>query len=82
MSMHLTEGKLPVVNMKKTGENITRMRKAAGVSVRELQTVLGLTTPQAIYGWQKGSYLPTIDNLIILAAVLDVTVDDLISTTS
>lgn len=82
MSMILTGGKVPVVNMKKTGENITRMRKAAGISVKELQTVLGFTTPQAIYSWQKGSYLPTIDNLIILAAVLGVTVDDIISTTS
>lgn len=79
MSM-MTIGRVPTVNLKKTGENIARIRKAAGVSVRELQDVMGFTNPQAIYSWQKGSYLPTIDNLVILAAVLDVTIDEIVAT--
>ena len=71
-------GKLPVIDLRKTGENITRMRKESGVTVRELQMILGFTNPQAIYNWQNGVSLPTVDNLIILASVLGVTIDELL----
>lgn len=37
-------------------------------------------TPQAIYKWQQGLALPTIDNLVALAALLGVTIDDIIVT--
>lgn len=61
-----------------TGRNITRLRQAAGLTVRDLQDIFGFTTPQAIYKWQHGVALPTIDNLLVLAAVLDVHMDDII----
>lgn len=69
---------LPVIDLKATGMNITSLRKAAGISVRELQEILGFTNPQAIYKWQHGECLPTIDNLVILASVLGVTVDEIL----
>ena len=72
--------KKPVINLRKTGENITRMRKDAGISVRELQVMFGFTNPQAIYSWQSGKSLPAVDNLIILAAILGTTIDEIIST--
>lgn len=49
-----------------------------GISVKELQDIFGFSTPQAIYKWQHGTALPTIDNLIVLAAVLGVKVDDIL----
>ena len=73
-------GRAPAINLKKTGENITRMRKEAGISVRELQIMFGFTNPQAIYSWQSGKSLPAVDNLIILAAILGTTIDEIIST--
>ena len=73
-------GKIPVINLKKTGRNITRMRQEAGISVRELQVMFGFTNPQSIYSWQNGISLPSVDNLIILAAILGVTIDEIIST--
>ena len=42
--------------------------------------ILGFTNPQAIYKWQNGDCMPTIDNLVILAAVLGVTVDEILVT--
>ncbi|MBE5880353.1 MAG: helix-turn-helix transcriptional regulator [Lachnospiraceae bacterium] len=63
-----------------TGQNIVTLRKAAGVSVKDLQDVFGFATPQAIYKWQHGTALPTIDNLVILAAVLGVKIDDILVT--
>ena len=70
--------KVPVIDLAATGRNITKLRKAAGVSVRDLQAVMGFTNPQAIYKWQNGCCLPSIDNLVILAAVLGTTVDDIL----
>ena len=55
-----------------------KLRKAAGLSVREMQNIFGFTTPQAIYKWQHGTTMPTIDNLVVLAAVLDVTIDEIL----
>ena len=64
--------------MEKTGTNITRLRVEAGFTVRDLQEVFGFTTPQAIYKWQHGTAMPTLDNLVILAAVFNVNMDDII----
>ncbi|MBQ7972655.1 MAG: helix-turn-helix transcriptional regulator [Lachnospiraceae bacterium] len=61
-----------------TGQNINNLRQAAGISVKDLQDVFGFSTPQAIYKWQHGTAMPTIDNLIVLAAVLGVKVDDIL----
>ncbi|MBD5507455.1 MAG: helix-turn-helix transcriptional regulator [Lachnospiraceae bacterium] len=69
---------LPVIDMVKTGQNIARLRKQAGLSVRDLQDIFGFATPQAIYKWQQGAALPTIDNLVVLAAVLQVCLDDIL----
>ncbi|MBQ3665339.1 MAG: helix-turn-helix transcriptional regulator [Lachnospiraceae bacterium] len=69
---------IPTIDMEKTGENILRLRKNVGMSVRDLQDVFGFATPQAIYKWQHGTALPTIDNLVVLAAVFEVHVDDIL----
>ena len=69
---------IPAIDMAATGMNITRLRKNAGMAVRDLQEVFGFTTPQAIYKWQRGDAMPTLDNIVILAAVFGVTVDDII----
>ena len=68
----------PVIDMTATGMNITRLRKNAGMTVRDLQAVFGFATPQAIYKWQRGETMPTLDNMIVLAAVFNVTVDEIL----
>lgn len=70
--------KLPVIDMVRTGENIARLRQKAGLSVKDLQDMFGFTTPQAIYKWQHGAALPTVDNLVVLAAVFRVRIDDIL----
>lgn len=72
---------IPTIDMVRTGQNINRLRKLAGISVKDLQDVFGFATPQAIYKWQHGTALPTIDNLVVLASVLGVRVDDVLVTT-
>ena len=69
---------IPVIDMAATGKNITRLRENAGMTVRELQAVFGFATPQAIYKWQRGDAMPTLDNIVVLAAVFGVTVDEIL----
>ncbi len=64
--------------MSATGMNITRLRKSAGLSVRDLADILGFATPQAVYKWQNGVAMPTLDNLVVLAAIFNVTMDQII----
>lgn len=69
---------MPTIDLPMTGANIVRLRKAAGLSVRDLQQTFGFNSPQAIYKWQRGDALPTIDNLLVLAVLFRVRIDDIL----
>ena len=69
----------PMINTVATGQNINRMRIRAGMTVRDIQEVFGFATPQAIYKWIHGAAMPTIDNMVILAAMFDVTIDEIVA---
>lgn len=69
---------IPFVDVVATGRQIDRLRIAAGMSVKDMQMVFGFSTPQAIYKWIHGTSMPTIDNLVILAAMLGVTLDEIV----
>ncbi len=69
---------IPTIDLAQTGANIAKLRIAAGLSVHDLQMVFGFNSPQAIYKWQNGMALPTVDNLIVLAAVFRVRLDDIL----
>jgi len=69
---------LPIIDMVKTGANICELRMQKGLSVRKLQAILGFATPQAIYKWQQGQTMPSIDNLVALSAVLEVPIEKIL----
>lgn len=69
---------IPVIDMIATGINITRMRISAGLTVKDVQDIFGFSTPQAIYKWQRGTALPTVDNLVVLAVLFGVKIDDIL----
>ena len=54
------------------------MRMRAGLTVHDLQVIMGFNTPQAIYKWMRGAAMPTLDNMVILAAALNVGLDDIV----
>ena len=70
--------RIPVIDLTATGSNITRLRINAGLTVKDLQLIFGFSTPQAIYKWQRGTALPTVDNLVVLAAVFGVRIEDIL----
>ena len=69
---------IPTVDLIATGKNIEKLRKEAGYSVKELQEIFGFGTPQAIYKWQHGTALPTVDNLVLLSAIFEVPIDEIL----
>lgn len=73
----------PVIDLIATGKNIIRLRVERGMSVRDLQAYFGFEEPQAIYKWQQGKSLPSVDNLYALGALFEVPMEDiLVSRTS
>ena len=66
------------LNTKQTGQRIAQVMQEKGVTVRQLQRVYSFEAPNAIYRWLRGSAIPTVDHLVILAHTLDVRVDDLL----
>lgn len=68
----------PVIDLAATGKNIIRLRRERGLTVRDLQAYFGFEEPQAIYKWQQGKSLPSVDNLYALGALLGVPMDEIL----
>lgn len=70
----------PVVDLIATGKNIKKLRHGSGFSVRDLQFIFGFEYPQAIYAWESGKNIPSIDNLLVLAQLFNVNVESIVIT--
>ena len=68
----------PVIDPVATGKNIVRLRKERGMSVKDLQDWFGFEEPRAIYKWQHGETLLSVDNLYALSALLEVPIEEIL----
>ena len=66
------------INMLETGRNISRLRKSKGITIRQIQETMGFNTPQAIYKWQNGTTLPSLENLVVLAELFGTTINEIV----
>lgn len=69
---------VPVINLYATGIRIRELRRERHLRVRDIQEFLGLESEQAIYKWQRGECLPSVDNLYALGELFQVRVDDIL----
>lgn len=69
---------IPTIDMVRTGKNIEKLRIRNGMSVKDIQKIFGFVTPQAIYKWQHGVSLPTVDNLVILSMLFNVPIEEIL----
>ncbi len=74
----MNEMSYPVIDVRKTGRRIRELREQNGMSVKNLQEIFGFTSPQAIYKWQWGQTLPDISNLLVLAKLWHVSVENIL----
>ena len=70
----------PVLDLAATGAKIKTVMKDKGITARELQIIMDFPYVQTIYNWFAGKNMPTIDNLVILAKILAVPMDELVVT--
>lgn len=68
----------PVIDLQATGSNIKRLRRRNEYSVAQLQEFFGFEYPNAIYKWQKGESLPTVDNLLALSVLFRVSMNEIL----
>lgn len=69
---------IPTIDIKQTGRKINQLRIENDLSVKDLQKIFGFTTPQAIYKWQQGTALPSLDNLVVLSEVFNVSIEEIL----
>lgn len=67
-----------VIDVKATGVNIRKLREQRGLTVKDVQQFFGFEMPQAVYRWEAGINLPTVDNLYLLAGFFGVKIDDIL----
>lgn len=68
----------PGINMIKTGKWIRGICKYKNIAVKELCDLLGLGSPQSIYGWFGGRTLPSLDNFYALSQIYGMSLGELI----
>lgn len=68
----------PVLDPKATGARIKELRKLHHLKVEDIARFMGFESDQAVYKWQRGDSLPTIDNLYALSILFETSVDDIL----
>ena len=68
----------PVINLKETGINLRRIMDRQGITVKDVQKYLRLTSVQSVYNWLNGINMPTIDNLYAMSELFKIPMDALV----
>ena len=68
----------PMIDTKATGERIRQLRLERGIRVEDISEFMGFESLVAVYKWQSGKSLPTVDNLFALSRLFGVRIDDIL----
>ena len=68
----------PVIDPVATGKRIRQLRKARKIRVIDVSEYMGFTEPQAVYKWERGETLPSLDNFYALCRFFDTQMEDII----
>lgn len=66
------------IDVDATAKRLDELRKERNLSIKDIQNHFNFYAPQAVYKWMSGQALPTIDNLVILADLYKVSVDEML----
>lgn len=71
---------IPVIDVSATSKKLKELRESHNITVAQIQKLLGMENPQSIYTWENANekYLPRLDNLVTLAKLYKVSLDELI----
>lgn len=68
----------PRIDVEATGRNIAKLRRERGIRVRDIADFMGFLEPQAVYRWQQGRTLPSLENLYALSLLLSVPMEEIL----
>ncbi len=71
-----------VINCQATCANLKKLIEEKGLTPNDIRDILNLKSVQSVYKWYatangKGSSVPSVDNVIILAHVIGVSLDEI-----
>ena len=71
---------IPLIDVPATSKNLKNLRESHNFTVAQVQKLLGMENPQSIYNWEnsESKYLPRLDNLVFLAKLYEVSIDELL----
>jgi transcriptional regulator with XRE-family HTH domain len=70
----------PIIDVEATSLKLKELREQRNITVTELKKIFSFEYPQAIYNWENPSdkTLPRLDNLVVLAKLYELSIDELI----
>lgn len=68
----------PVIDVEATGKRIKFLRESKNLSIKDLQSLFGFEYPQAIYLWESGKTLPSVDNLFTLSKLFEIDISEIL----
>lgn len=72
--------KYPSIDAVATGRRIRELRISNSLRVSDLVDFLSLSSFQAVYKWQRGDNLPSIDNLFALSQLFHTPMEEILIT--
>lgn len=72
------EYEYPVIDLKATGKRIKELRLRNNLSVEDVSHYMGFESIQAVYKWQRGESLPSIDSLYALSKLFRIPMDEIL----
>ncbi len=68
----------PILDAVATGAKIKELRLKKHLKVEDISRFMGFESEQAVYKWQRGDSLPTVDNLFALSKLFETSVDEIL----
>lgn len=68
----------PTIDVRATGRRIRELRRLNHLRVEDVSEFMGFESVQAVYKWQRGESLPTVDNLYALSILFGTTIEDIL----
>jgi transcriptional regulator with XRE-family HTH domain len=68
----------PMINLRRTGYNIKMLREKQGMSVKSLSGFLEFESVQAVYNWEAGKTIPSLENLKLLSEIFEKSIEEIL----
>lgn len=62
----------------KTGLNLYQLIESSGISWKDIAEYLGLESTRVIYDWTSGTKMPSLENLLNLSILLNVSMEGIL----